>query len=76
MNEVSHQYQHEVIPTRRKLNGWAVTQQSATHHELDRNARLDVPDFSGDQNIEVFLDWLHSIKTFFDWYDVLEIRKF
>ena len=36
--------------------------------DVDKGAKLEVGDFHGDKNPEVFLDWLHSLESFFRWY--------
>ena len=37
--------------------------------------KLDVTDFNGDNNHEVFLDWLHSLESYFRWHQLAEERK-
>ncbi|KAG5516039.1 hypothetical protein RHGRI_036926 [Rhododendron griersonianum] len=43
--------------------------------DVDRGAKLEVADFSGDHDPEVFFDWVHSIESFFRWYPTTEERK-
>lgn len=69
-SDVSHQQQHEVITTGRELNGRTDFHHSAAHHEVDRNASLDVSDFCGDHNSDLFFDWVHNMDAFFEWYDI------
>ena len=42
---------------------------------MDRGVKLEVSDFYGEGNPEVFFDWLHSIESFFRWYSLSEERK-
>lgn len=71
-NDASHTLQEEVTTRRKESNKQTLTQAYSTHHELSRYARIDVPDFSGEHNIDAFLDWKHQMKDFFRWYDVSE----
>ena len=43
--------------------------------DADRGVKLEVSDFYGEGNPEVFFDWLHSIESFFRWYSSSEERK-
>ena len=43
--------------------------------DVDRGVKLEVSDFYGKGNPEVFFDWLHSIEIFFRWYSLSEERK-
>ena len=40
--------------------------------DADRGVKLEVSDFYGEGNPEVFFDWLHSIESFFRWYSLSE----
>ena len=42
---------------------------------MDRGVKLEVSDFYGECNPEVFFDWLNSIESFFRWYSLSEERK-
>lgn len=42
---------------------------------VDRSAKLEVGDFHRDNNPELFLDWLHSLESFFRWYRLTDERK-
>ncbi|KAM5575250.1 hypothetical protein ABKV19_014275 [Rosa sericea] len=42
---------------------------------LAKGVKLDVTDFNGDSNPEVFLDWLHSLESYFKWHQLAEERK-
>ena len=42
---------------------------------LERGIKLDIVDFNGDSNPEVFLDWLHSLESYFKWHQLAEERK-
>ncbi len=35
--------------------------------DADRGVKLEVGDFYGESNPEVFFDWLHSMESFFKW---------
>lgn len=48
---------------------------SAPTQELDKNMRLDVLDFQGSGDSDIFLDWLHSIESFYDLYDIPEYKR-
>jgi len=37
--------------------------------------RLDVLAFHGGGDSDIFLDWLHSIESFFDWHDILDCKR-
>lgn len=56
ISDVSDQHWHEVISTRRELNGQTDFHYGDAHHEVDQNARLDVQDFYSDHNPNLFLD--------------------
>ena len=43
--------------------------------DADRGVKLEVSDFYGESNPEVFFDWLHSIESYFGWYSLSEERK-
>lgn len=43
-----------------------------TPHDSDRHARLDIPNFSDNQDLEAYLDLKYSIKDYFKWHDVPE----
>lgn len=34
--------------------------------------KMDLPTFDGRLNIEDFLDWIHNVKFFFDYLNILE----
>lgn len=36
---------------------------------------LDVPDFHGGGDFDIFLDWLHNIESFFHWHDILKCKR-
>lgn len=55
-NAASHTLQQEVVTPRKESNGKTMIQAYPAHHELDRHARLGVPEFSGEQKPDVFLD--------------------
>ncbi|PRQ55245.1 putative retrotransposon gag domain-containing protein [Rosa chinensis] len=54
---------------------------SDSRHEDSRQSgsakgvKLDVTDFNGDSNPKVFLDWLHSLESYFKWHQLAEERK-
>jgi hypothetical protein len=43
--------------------------------ELSRGIRVDVSDFTGRQDPDVFHDWLVSLEDYFEWFSVPENRK-
>lgn len=43
--------------------------------DVDRGAKLEVCDFHGDHNPEVFLDWVCSSESFFRWCHLTDERK-
>ena len=43
--------------------------------DADKGVKLEVSDFYGEGNLEVFFDWLHSIDSFFRRYSLSEERK-
>jgi len=43
--------------------------------ELYRGIRVDVSDFTGIQDLDVFQDWLVSLEDYFEWFSVPENRK-
>ena len=43
--------------------------------DADRGVKVEVSDFYGEGNPEVFFDWLHGIETFFRWYSLSKERK-
>lgn len=61
ISEGSHQPKPEIVSTKKELNSQVVLQPGVTPHKLDRNARLDVPNFFSIQNPDIFFDWLHNI---------------
>lgn len=36
---------------------------------------LEVPYFYGGGNTDVFLDWLHSVESFFDFHSIPEVKR-
>lgn len=36
---------------------------------------MDLPSFDGRSHIEDFLDWVHNVKNFFNYLDILEDRQ-
>lgn len=52
------------------MNQW-----DGVHHDIERHIRIEVPNFNGEHNIDVFLDWKHHIKAYFGWYDMPKERK-
>lgn len=54
--EDSHIKQHEVIPLRTEQNHRIVNHRYVVHHEVERDAKIDVPNFSGEHNTNAFLD--------------------
>ena len=40
--------------------------------DADKGVTIEVSDFNGEGNQEVFFDWLHSIESFFRWYSLSE----
>lgn len=63
-NNTSHTLQHEVIFIRQEQNPRIMNHKGNIHYEMDRLARLDVPDFNGDKDPDIYLDWLHIIVFF------------
>lgn len=43
--------------------------------EISRGIRVDVSDFTGRQDPDVFQDWLVSLEDYFEWFSVPENRK-
>ena len=43
--------------------------------ELYRGIRVDVSDFTGIQDLDVFQDWLVSLEDYFEWFLVPENRR-
>ena len=39
-------------------------------------SKLEVGDFHGNNNPEVFLDWLHNLESFFRWYRLTDEQEF
>lgn len=72
ISEGSHQSWHDVVSLRKESNNRELIHLGSTHHELDCHVWLDVLDFFGDQNPDVFLDWKHKLEAFFKWHDVPE----
>lgn len=48
--------QHEVIPSSMEQNHRVVNQWDGVYHDVERYVRIKVPDFSGEHNIDAFLD--------------------
>lgn len=44
-------------------------------HDQVRGVKLEVPEFNGDTRGDVFLDWIHSLESFFRWHNMSDARK-
>lgn len=42
------------------------------NQEADKFTKLDVLDFCGNRDPDLYLDWVHSLETYFRWYDTSE----
>lgn len=64
-----------MVPPRRVYSNKFDTHHSVVHHKIDKNTCLEVSNFHEEHNPKVFLDWLHSIESFFDWHEVPEGQR-
>ena len=46
-----------------------------SRHDDEFKLKVDIPTFSGDLDIEGFLDWITDVYCFFEYMEILEERK-
>lgn len=50
-------------------------QYGAPFDDITRRVKVDAPDFSGQIEPKVFIDWLNSMDRYFNWYDMNDKRR-
>lgn len=53
----------------------SLIQPHSVPHEADNFIKLDVPDFCGNRDPDLYLDLVHSLEAYFRWYNTSENRR-